>query len=103
MVGRGSIAGLAAGLVDVQAGIKVGLDLAEDLGDLVRSGSFSHGSLPGCLPVVRFPLRPDQVLGGRPVHPVDPVKNSLFSSSYSFVVNPDSFQGREELDHVAQL
>ena len=62
----GSDAGLAAGLVDVQAGVEVGLEVAEDGGDLVRSGSFSHGSLPGSLPVVRFPLRLDQVLGGRP-------------------------------------
>jgi len=43
------------------------LDFTKDLGDLVRSGSFSHGSLPGSLPVVRFPLRLDQLLGGRPV------------------------------------
>src|SRR5437868_13233141 len=61
-------AGLAARLVDVQAGVEVGLDLAEDGRDLVRSGSFSHGSLPGSLPVVRFPLRLDQVLGGRPLY-----------------------------------
>ena len=66
VVGGRSDAGLAAGLVDVQAGVEVGLDVAEDRGDPVRSGSFSHGSLPGSLPVVRFPLRLDQVLGGRP-------------------------------------
>jgi len=42
------------------------LEVAEDSRDLVRSGSFSHESLPGSLPVVRFPLRLDQVLGGRP-------------------------------------
>jgi len=41
------------------------LEVAEDSRDLVRSGSFSHESLPGSLPVVRFPLRLDQVLGGR--------------------------------------
>ncbi len=34
-------------------------EIAEDGRDLVRSGSFSHGSLPGSLPVVRFPLRLD--------------------------------------------
>ena len=49
--------------MDVQAGVKVGLDLTDDLGDLVRSGSFSPGSLPGSLPVLRFPLRLDQVFG----------------------------------------
>src|SRR4051794_35079576 len=66
-----SDAGLAARLVDVQAGVEVGLDVAEDRGDAVRSRSFSHGSLPGSLPVVRLPLRLDQVLGGRP-GPEDP-------------------------------
>jgi hypothetical protein len=53
-------------MADVQAGVEVGLEVAEDGRDLVRPGSFSHGSLPGSLPVVRFPLRLDQVLGGRP-------------------------------------
>src|SRR5205814_8085825 len=67
VVGGGSDAGLAAGLVEVQAGVEVGLEVAEDGRDLVRSGSFSHGSLPGSLPVIRFPLRLDQVLGGRPM------------------------------------
>src|SRR4051794_38332166 len=66
VVGGGSDPGLTAGLVDVQAGVEIGLEVAEDGRDLVRSGSFSHGSLPGSLPVVRFPLRLDQVLGGRP-------------------------------------
>ena len=61
------VAGLAAGLIDVQAGVEVGLEVAENGRDLVRSGSFSHGSLPGSLPVIRFPLRLDQILGGRPV------------------------------------
>src|SRR5271165_4698327 len=54
-------------MVDVQAGVEIGLEVAEDSRDLVRSGSFSHESLPGSLPVVRFPLRLDQVLGGRPI------------------------------------
>src|SRR5690349_6280842 len=54
VVGGGSDAGLAAGLADVQAGVEVGLEIAEDGRDLVRSGSSSHGSLPGSLPVVRF-------------------------------------------------
>src|SRR3954471_8720010 len=67
VVGGLSDAGLAAGLVEVQAGVEVGLDLEEDRGDAVRSWSFSHGSLPGSLPVVRSPLRLDQVLGGRPL------------------------------------
>src|SRR5208337_3837188 len=53
-------------MVDVQAGVEISLEVAEDSRDLVRSGSFSHESLPGSLPVVRFPLRLDQVLGGRP-------------------------------------
>src|SRR5208337_4648184 len=66
VVGGGSDPGLAAGMVDVQAGVEIGLEVAEDSRDLVRSGSFSHESLPGSLPVVRFPLRLDQVLGGRP-------------------------------------
>src|SRR3954451_4056154 len=66
VVGGDCDAGLAARLVDVQPGVEVGLDIAEDRGDAVRSWSFSHGSLPGSLPVVRFPLRLDQVLGGRP-------------------------------------
>jgi hypothetical protein len=60
---------LAAGLVDVQSGVEIGLELAEGLGNLSRSGSFSHGSLSGSLPVVRFPLRLDQVLGSRPPPP----------------------------------
>src|SRR4051812_795354 len=63
VVGRGPDAGLAAGVVDIQAGIEVGLEVAEDRRDLVRPGSFSHGSLPGSLPVVRFPLWLDQDLG----------------------------------------
>src|SRR3954468_16254238 len=63
VVGRGPDAGLAAGVVDIQAGIEVSLEIAEDRRDLVRPGSFSHGSLPGSLPVVRFPLWLDQVLG----------------------------------------
>src|SRR5271168_5403783 len=67
VVGGGSDAGLAAGLVEGQAGVEVGLEASKDGCNLVRSGSFSHGSLPGSLPVVRFPLRLDQVLGGRPV------------------------------------
>jgi len=46
------------------------LEVAEDSRDLVRSGSFSHESLPGSLPVVRFPLRLDQVLGGRPAQEI---------------------------------
>ena len=66
VVGGGSDPGLAAGMVDVQAGVEIGLEVAEDSRDLVRSGSFSHESLPGSLPVVRFPLRLDQVFGGRP-------------------------------------
>ena len=56
-------AGLAAGLVEGQAGVEVGLEVSKDGCNLVRSGSFSHGSLPGSLPVVRFPLRLDQILG----------------------------------------
>ena len=66
VVGRGSDAGLAASLVDVQAGVEVGLELSKDGCNLVWSRAFSHGSLPGSLPVVRFPLRLDQVLGSRP-------------------------------------
>ena len=62
-VGGGSDPGPAAGMADVQAGVEVGLEVAEDGRDLVRSGSFSHGSLPGSLPIVRFPLRLDQVVG----------------------------------------
>jgi hypothetical protein len=34
--------------------------------DLSRSGSFSHGSLPGSLGVVRFPFRLDPVFRGGP-------------------------------------
>ena len=56
VVGGGSDPGLAAGMVDVQAGVEISLEVAEDSRDLVRSGSFSHESLPGSLPVVRFPL-----------------------------------------------
>ena len=69
IVGGGMpIAGLAAGLVGVQAGVEVGLELARRiLAIWSGSGRFSHGSLPGSLPVVRFPLRLDQLLGGRPV------------------------------------
>src|SRR4051812_39762993 len=78
VVGRGPDAGLAAGVVDIQAGIEVGLEVAEDRRDLVRPGSFSHGSLPGSLPVVRFPLWLDQDLGGRPPH----VFSSLFCSGF---------------------
>ena len=62
---------LPAGLVEVQAGVEVGLEVAEDGHALVQSGSFSQGSLPGCLPVIRFPLRLDQVLGGRPLSQTD--------------------------------
>jgi hypothetical protein len=47
VVGGQADAALAAGLVDVQSGVQVGLNLADDRGDLVRSGSLSHGSLPG--------------------------------------------------------
>jgi len=43
------------------------LELAEGFGNPFSSRSFSHESLPGSLPVVRFPLRLDQLLGGRPV------------------------------------
>jgi hypothetical protein len=46
-------------LVDVQAGVEVGLEVAKDGCNLVRSGSLSHESLLGSLPVVRFPLRLD--------------------------------------------
>src|SRR5262245_48892147 len=53
-MGGRSDAGLPAGMVDVQAVVEVGLEVAEDSRDLVRSGSFSHGSLPGSLPVVRI-------------------------------------------------
>jgi hypothetical protein len=47
VVGRRPEAGLAAGLVETQAGIEVGLRIAKDGCNLVRSGSLSHGSLPG--------------------------------------------------------
>jgi len=45
------------------------LELAEGFGNPFSSRSFSHESLPGSLPVVRFPLRLDQLLGGRPAIP----------------------------------
>ena len=48
VVGRQSDAGLSAGLVDVQSGLEIELDLTEGRGDLVRSGSLAHGTLPGC-------------------------------------------------------
>jgi hypothetical protein len=70
IVGGDSDASLTAGLADVQARVKVGLELTENLGDLVRFWRFSQGSLPGSLPVVRFPLRLDQLLGGRPMSPL---------------------------------
>jgi hypothetical protein len=66
IVGGRSDAGLAARLVDAQPGVEVGLEVAEDRGDAVRSRWISHGSLPGSLPVVRLPLRLDQLWGGRP-------------------------------------
>ena len=65
VVGGDADAGLAAGLVDVQAGVEVGLELTEDLGDLVGSGSIFAWVAPWLSASCTTPIKTGPDFGGQ--------------------------------------